>query len=308
MIEYIKFPEKRAFGVELEVRNKIITKSILSQTIKQIDKVHPVFVSGWNPTHETTRWHVKDDSSCGWEVASYKSIGINDLLNIASVADAIKKAGGVVDEKCGMHVHIDVSDFTDMQVATTIALWIKIEKTIANMLPSHRVKNKYCKFLTHYLAKSIKAFKLKPYSSYVFWLLVKPDLYGDYNKQRRVSLNVWNYVYETRKTLEFRMPEGTLDSNDIKNWVRLLLHFVNNCKNQEFPSSIDFVNVQQTLQLLGLSSYNKRCIILSKGMHDAKNWFLCRLLKYGQTKRIRNEAIKALNVMWAPIKTFQLLE
>jgi hypothetical protein len=224
MVEYVNFPEKRAFGVELEVCDTGVNKGTLSKVIRKTDKLHSVFVSGWNPTYETTKWHVKNDSSCGLEVASYKSKGIGDLLNIAAVAEAIQEAGGVVNEKCGMHVHVDVSDFSPTQVATVIAFWIKIEKVIANMLPSHRVNNKYCKFLTHYLSKKIKQFNS---NSSAFWQLVKPDLSGNYNKQRRVSLNVWNYAYanhfslNTRKTLEFRMPEGTLDSKEIKNWLRL---------------------------------------------------------------------------------------
>jgi hypothetical protein len=204
-----------------------------------------------------------------------------------------------VSDRCGFHVHVEVNDFDEYQVAKLVAIWMKIEKVIMNMVPKHRVNNKFCRLLNEY-NKSYKNKSVVDIES--FWKTIRPRENRNYNIQRRVALNIYNYIEDYyRQTVEFRFPEGTIESYDVVNWIRLFVHFVNYNK-QTYVVDTNSVNLSVALQLLGLSNNN---FILSSGLRDTKEWFLHRILKYG-SKILCRQAILELNKMWNPIRYYEL--
>lgn len=306
LAKYVTFPTKRAYGVELELSSYNITKERVAKIIEKTDRNREVFVSGWSYSEENDYWHVKDDSSCGWEIASYKSVGIKDLANIVKVTDAVAEAGAIVTPKCGFHLHVEVSDFTNDQIATLVAIWMKIEKVVTSSIPHHRVNNKYCRLLNDFYPKQSNKDLCGEGSVLKFWKAIKPNLKGNYNLFRRVALNIWNYVENSGKqTVEFRFPEGTLNSNDVKNWIRLLVHFVDYSKTQRFPDNTNEVGLQEALSLMGLVG-TSNFYILSQGLRDTKDWFLHRLLRYSRIKKQCMDAVDELNNMWSPVKVYNL--
>ena len=304
-VKYITFPTKRAYGVELELSSYGIGKKEIAKAISKTDTEHEVYVSGWDQTEDNDYWHVKDDSSCGWEIASYKSKGVKDLVNIAKVTDSVAAAGGVVSTKCGLHLHVEVEDFNNAQMATLMAIWMKIEWVVANSIPLHRAKNKYCR-LMNVFHKNHRNKDLQ--NAQTFWDVIKPNLYGNYDRFRRVAVNIWNYTANDGKpTVEFRFPEGTLNSNEVKNWIRLLVRLVDFTKTHSFPSNNNKVSLPETLKFLGLAG-SADFFLLSHGMRDTKEWFLHRVLKYSRVKKLCQEAVDELNAMWGPQKAFELSE
>lgn len=312
-VKYLAFPAKRAYGVELEICTTGVTKKGISSAIQKVDSLHDVRIySGWTVNTDNEEWYVKDDSSCGFEISSYKSKGVKDLVNISKVSEAVSKIGAKVDEKCGYHIHVEVEDFSYEQVSNLVATWMKVEHVIANVLPEHRVNNKYCKFLNEY-HKKFKDSDIRSLGASVFWDKIKPNVYGNFHSQRRVSLNIWNYAgYESgvtdRLTVEFRFPEGTLNSEDVKNWIRLLVNFVEITKDRSFVGSTKKVNLDGALMLLGLSGLGDEFLILSNGMRDTKEWFLRRVLKYSKSKRLCKSAVTSLNDMFSPHSCYELSE
>lgn len=303
-VKYVAFPTKRAYGVELELSSNGISKSEIASAIANVDsKSRSVNVMGWGYSDNNKDWHVKEDSSCGWEVASYKSRGVKDLLNIGNVTNAIKTVGGRVTYRCGFHLHVEVSDFSQSEVATLVAIWMKVENVIINMVPSHRANNKYCRLLNDYHEKV----KSKEFTTPLkFWQAIKPNLSGHFNKQRRVALNIWNYAAnDDRQTVEFRFPEGTLDARDVQNWIRLLVRLVDFSKKYPFPEDIKEVGLTETLRLIGLSG-SSDFFLLSNGLRNTKEWFLYRIVKYSRNKKLCRDAVDELNRMWAPIKIYGL--
>src|SRR5690349_3109756 len=102
---YRETPQSRKFGVELEV-NKSVTKKKLGDIIAAqgilCDRSEEVRVTsgvaGWEESRKNDYWHVKYDSTCGWEVASFIAHGDADIDYIASTADCLSLWGAKTDE------------------------------------------------------------------------------------------------------------------------------------------------------------------------------------------------------------------
>lgn len=106
---YKDFPQKRRFGVELEVSNNL-TKSDIGKAITEFEGIYGLNkavkmtsgLEGWAQTECNDYWHVKFDRTCGpfgksidhgWEVASYIGEGSADIRHIARAARFLKNFG-----------------------------------------------------------------------------------------------------------------------------------------------------------------------------------------------------------------------
>ncbi|MCK9458312.1 MAG: amidoligase family protein [Proteobacteria bacterium] len=294
------------------IRDIIAKKS--SRHIVVTDGIFGDDCPGWAQTSQNDYWHVKYDSTCGplgkkkdnggWEVASFIAQGQRDLLHIGNVADALRKAGVEVNNNCGLHIHAEVKDFAPEQVAVLVARWIKIEPWICQMLPPHRRTNKYCKLLgKHFKYEGVFE------TPEDYWRYIKPsNLNVHENPQKKLAINLVNYAaairgeaghggYDTsRKTVELRMPEGTLTSSEIINWTYLYLWFVDFSKNKIMPTDFSQVpTLEEFLRYLGLEK-DKGVYLLSDELFELKKWILNRMVQWGNLKH-KKEAQKKLKFM-----------
>lgn len=297
-IAYIGFTSKRRYGVELEM-NKHIGQLAIKNVISTVDQTRPVNVTSWSHSRGNNYWHVKTDSTCGdkghgkddggWEVASFVAKGCNDLRTIGNVVKALQEIGAEVNANCGFHIHADVSTSRSTDsILNLVKNWLRIEQIIYQMVPANRRDNIYCMPLRSKLrlAKSVNITNDS--------LSVKiHDYINNYN-DRRVSFNVWNYFYGDIRTVELRLPEGTLNHHTVKHWVRMFVHFVSNSsKSGDITDNICPVNLEDTLNILGLCGKEK-FYILSKHLLSTKIWFLKRILKYSNDLLLIEEAKKML--------------
>jgi Putative amidoligase enzyme len=298
-VQYVKFVTKRCFGVEIEVNRKLSVQQ-LAKIVQEADPKRQVMsTQSYQQDYSNDYWHVKFDRSCGdrsqeggWEIASYKASGAKDLLKIEKVMKAVSENGAEVNNNCGFHIHVEIADFNTIQAATLVAYWLKIEKMICEILPKHRRNNMYAKLLTDkfHLNTSVGA-----YNPTSLWMAIRPPSFD--HEHRRVSLNITNYALQShnRRTVELRLPEGTVNPKEIKNWVRLFLHFVDSCKKRDFPESLSTVtDLRECATILGLHNDNP-FFILSKGLYETKTWFLRRASKLAASKKVQNEANQYLN-------------
>ena len=340
-IFYRNFYSMRSFGVEMEVNNNFRKKKVAdilrSVTPKQ------TCVTGYVQSQRNRYWHIKEDSSCGivgpgsdwgWEIASYKASGIKDLLHICHIADVMRVEGVQVNENCGLHVHVGIEDFSLTDVGLLIAIWLRIESYILQSVPDHRIDNEFCYPLFKQLVEERSANFEQCVESLRngldIWHFFKPEdlsLFG--NAYKSVTMNMVNYArsmqYKTfnRKTVEFRFPEGTLSGFEIKNWVRLFVNFVQNCKDYLIPwlksafseikgSVLSYITgedmtLDELLFTLGLKAvYNDEFFLLSPGLFETKTWILERILNYSEVRKIRKETAESLNFMWKPARNYYI--
>jgi len=269
----------------------------------------------WGYSINNQDWEIKPDSTCGdmgkkeidgggFEAISPPHSGFSHLNEIEKVAEALARSGAQVNNHCGVHCHVEIKDFDTVCAATLAAYWCKIEKIISNMTPRHRTAHatsKYCRLLTtkHTIEK-------KKYDPGSFWQLIKPKNLGPTGK--RTAISFVNYLrskssssqwenFVGRCTVELRLPEGSVNSLDVKNWVRMFVHFVESCRSRPFPDDISFVSsLKEALHVLGLqSNADEEFWLLSPGLFDTKVWVLNRILRFSESESLKAESRELLS-------------
>jgi len=323
-IKYCCFNSNRKFGIELEVEKNKTQQEILN-AIKEVSKKDVQTSAGhWMQSVNNGEWHVKYDSSCGpkgnkaedgggWEIASFVASGYKDLLEIEKSVNAVNKLGCIINKHCGFHIHVDVSDFTKEEISILMARWIKIENWISQMVSPSRVNNKHCKLISSVKKKYIN-FDIK-YEPLVLWDIVKPTNFAVHeNPQKKVSLNsigIAEKFYRldngigisanSRQTIELRMPEGTLDGDNVKNWVRFFILFVETCKSSKMPNHLLPVKtIEEFLRFVGLSGSKNEFYLLSSGLLKTKKWALNKVKIYGSYGG-KKQVIKKIKLITEPV-------
>jgi hypothetical protein len=299
-IENLKFNTKRSFGVEIEV-GKEVSKNVIFESVQKLSYKR-VRSSYYHPSVNNTFWDIKHDGSCGakmkngineggYEITSYKGSGVKDLLHISKVISTLKSIKIKTNHNCGMHIHVDVSDCNVDEIGCLINNWIFIEDIMFCMVPLRRKLNKFCNRL--YTSK-INNNSLKTAKDY--WECYKPNSTALTSGDRRMSLNLLNYFRSmklktfNRKTVEFRFPESTLVEKNIKNWVRLLVFFVEfSIRNKKLISISPIDNLLKFLNVVGLYDFDNK-IKYSSGLLETRLWALKRIHRYANNIDIKNQA------------------
>lgn len=177
----------------------------------------------------------------------------------------IIKANNYSLYNAGIHVHVDARDLTNHDLFHLILLWGKIEQGVYDLVAPERSQSRFCtksanKYLNLVAGKKIrkqppyeKSQDVKPFmldcvygSSYQTrterarrakdtgaMKILRYDIRDrlnslrnqKYNDARYAGLNLHSFYY--RKTIEFRMLEGSVDHYLIVNWIRLCREIVN---------------------------------------------------------------------------------
>ena len=329
---YKSFSSKRKFGVEIEMSNgvaRVAIKRAIEETIKEDVRCCRYVLSASN-----TCWHVKSDMSCGvdgsdgpsgLEVSTRICSGRRDISIVSKAAKAVVKCGASVNEHCGLHVHVDVSDFDENDVGRLILYWMVVEKILMLALPERRWDNKYCKMLdpnemfeknpyNNFMQNTfIKKYSKIPRSWFEVARIFRPfDGLFSINTAKRRTMNINNFYKALeantnhRKTIEFRWPEGTLCSNDIKSWIVLFVNFVDFVKSRNyfplrFSNQKYTVSLCDVLEMLGIGHCRKNFFIFDKTLNDTRKWLLNRIIDnpddafFSSQKEIKKQARTLLN-------------
>jgi hypothetical protein len=296
----IKFDTKRSFGIEIEV-GKEIPKHVIFDAVQKLSH-RSVRSSYYHPSINNNFWDIKHDGSCGakikngtneggYEITSFKGSGVKDLLHISKVVSGLKSTKIKTNHNCGMHVHVDVSDFSTEDIGVFINNWLCIENLVFSMVPSRRRFNKFCNKIS--LSKP-ENLNLKCPNDY--WNYYKPNSTALTSSDRRMAINLLNFFRSiklktfNRKTVEFRFPESTLVEKNIKNWTRFFVFFIESVKTRNRLLTIDSANnCCDLLYVAGLYP-NKENTLLSEGLQETRLWILKRICRYGESSCIKNQA------------------
>jgi hypothetical protein len=283
----LSFSYDRRFGVEQEIcsfdrrdfkKQPLDTKKgeqpegieEVAMVLRDKLKTH-VQICGWQNTHDNEGWIIKPDSSCGIEICSPVSKGWHGIERSCKATQALASHPKVfVDSRCGLHLHADVADCEMTELGSIIAHWIKCEFVFLNSVPSGRKRNRYCQQigLSHLFQVDTE---FTP-SSLVRWM----------GETKYYTLNTYHMNRGNRSTMEWRIAEGEgcLDAFMMKNWIRLLIHFVERAKATPMPSryrpsdprsGLLWFDPLDVMEFMGF--WNP----LSKGLEETRNWFVARL-------------------------------
>lgn len=295
-IDFQKFSGQRNFGIELEIGNEVALSTIAS--VIRASSSFPLRSNLYNRSVNNNFWDLKLDGSCGkitdsygineggFEIATFKASSASQLNHIGKIARKIKKVGVKTNDNCGLHVHVDVFDFTEEDMGKLIAAWLCVERVLLTATPKRRRYNKYC-----VPVRNFNRFEKSSGANMNFldvWEYFKPNNTNPHNNtHRRRTMNLLNYYRfkkiknYRRSTVEFRFPEGTLVESNITNWTKLLVNFVNGVRTLDFD--FDFskqYDLHKILFILGLGHNKEKFTILSDSLRETKIWFLRRLIRY----------------------------
>jgi hypothetical protein len=307
----------RRFGVELEINSfDGRSRPLGHESGKLPDGIHyvgnlvqevtknDVLIHKWSNDHNNRNWIVKPDASCGMEVCTPVMKGWVDLMQLCRVVEAFNNDKKIkVDDRCSLHVHIDVSDLMQRQIASIISWWVKCEPVFMDSVPECRKRNQYCQFLG----------QTDIFESVEDSLLSDSILINRLGQTKYFTMNTFHYTAEKRKTIEFRIMDAACckDPYMLKNWIRLLIHFVERAIAKGLPkpyqagnqwSSYCWLDPYDVFYLLGFmpDQYD-----LSPGLQQVRRWFVQRLnlqkssslkgILSNQGRRISHEQIENLH-------------
>lgn len=296
------FSTLRSFGIEVEI-GKEVSKNQIVELVKN-NSHKPTRNSFYHPSINNNHWDVKNDASCGakfiknmneggYEITSFKGSGINDLIHISDVVGKLKQLKVKVNENCGLHIHVDIKDFDLNNMGCLINNWLVIENYLFDAVTPRRKNNKYCIRLCS-MKNDSKVFK----SAFDYWNYYRPRSTSLSSAERRMAINLVNYKKAItlknfkRKTVEFRFPESTLCSKNIKNWARILINFVENVKRTNcIYDENSFCDISNFLTILGLHDPDKK-IKFSKGLAESRNWIVKKMLRHSGNPKTKDEIHK----------------
>ncbi len=283
--ERLSLDIKRRFGAEIELNafddaSRPLDGSLpegiyeVAEVVRSASK-KPVQVHKWAYDHNNVSWVVKPDSSCGMEVCSPVLKGWLGLMQLCRVVERLGEDPRIrSDGRCSFHVHVDVSDLGDRELATILTWWVKCEPVFLDSVPFSRKRNQYCQLLAQSEAFERLEDGFMPHDG----LIRKLGLFKYY------TINTYHYFNAKRKTIEFRImdSECCLDPYMCKNWIRLLLFFMERALQAGMPnpyhpgdrwSGYCWLDPKDVFEFLGLTSHYD----LSPGLLQVKDWFLDRL-------------------------------
>lgn len=211
-----EFAFNRQFGVEVEFFGTSKDKLKLNLNKTQT----PYRFETYN---HTTRdyWKFTTDSSIqggdSFEMVSPILKGNDGLMNLRNACKSLRLSKAKVNKSCGLHVHIDVNDYTVENMRTLVKNWFLLEKQMDKIMPVSRRgnNNRYCKNIT---TKSKSTF---------FSLLdncTTIEAIVNLFSSRYVKLNLKSYL--RYGTVEFRHHSGTTKYTKIKNWLLICTRLV----------------------------------------------------------------------------------
>lgn len=234
----------RKFGVELEITERKANGGALSDVAIRhaiqplTNRLNPAR-TGWYKSNGRT-WDMKTDSSCGWELASpamtLDIAGLNDELG--GICGALENLGAVCDNRCGTHVHFELSEYDWRDLQRLMILWVRYEPFFYSLQPANRRAKHYCTPLYR------KEWDGSDSANYrVAQAACRATNQTAFEREarrigegQRLGLNIGGF-WRTRR-IEIRLHSGTVNYHKIRHWVMLMSALIARPKLTSMPEII----------------------------------------------------------------------
>jgi hypothetical protein len=181
------------------------------------------------------------------DAVEIKSIPINDLNDVEAIYEILEHKGLNVNDTCGLHIHVDVSDFSIKDKAKLLRFGAGIELLMYALNERERFYGRgnrdadnggeYSRKLHHSWRKIFRADLLPeaiPYDSFHDM----DDLYEYINNNTEITGRCWNGKYQWLNadvgrypTVEFRIFNATENYELAQKFGMLAYHIVETVKN-----------------------------------------------------------------------------
>ena len=183
-----------------------------------------VYDSSIHASHQVGRQQLPiDDDTYKVEMNSPK-LEYREMGKLQEVVRALRRAGAVVNQSCGMHVHVDASKHTPQSLKNALSIMYSKEDILFKALNVNESRvQRWCRKVREPMLEKIR--KLPKNATME---RLKQEWYGGadgsgehYNWTRYYALNLHSVFY--RGTLEWRCFESTLHAGKVRANITLAL-------------------------------------------------------------------------------------
>ena len=98
-------------------------------------------MNGWKD-----KWHgqIAHDGSCGYEAVTPPIAGDHMVNCLTDLSKAFKDGEAEIDDRCGIHVHVDASDIAWPDMYRLLKTYALVEPILYMLAGQHRSANRYC--------------------------------------------------------------------------------------------------------------------------------------------------------------------
>lgn len=205
----------RRWGLEVETHSRLsvveVAKGMTDRGLKVALNTGSYFKS------EGKVWDVKRDGSCGFEFASPIMSGESGLFDAKVAVEKIREVcPSAVNQACGIHVTIDVSDFSFDELKNLVLQYMRAQEYFYAECAAWRQDNRYC--------------QRNPFCPEAVWKAQTLDsvIAAADGNNRYHGLNLARL--KKMKIVEFRMLESSVSVRKVGSWINLCVGFVNGIK------------------------------------------------------------------------------
>lgn len=208
----------RKFGLEVETHTRVDVQEVVDNLAKRGLNIRDQRSRYFHSDGQT--WDLKRDGSCGYEFASSIMSGELGIFNSKLAVENIRAVcSTAVNNNCGIHVTIDISDHSAADVKRLVIAYLKAQEHFYSYCREDRKHNHYCGMNPDSHLEEI----IRTPANQLDRIL---RLAGGDTRYR--GLNVTRYG--SRKVFEFRMMEGSVAVRKVGGWIRTTVGFVNGVK------------------------------------------------------------------------------
>lgn len=149
---------------------------------------------------------------------------VEDIVDIQEIVRLLRKEGAVVNETCGIHVHIGIEDFTPYQIRNLYCLVYNYERNLYRLLNvSRNREEKYCKRADINVYSKMRQLKKGCTNKELIKSWYNNDVIPNerYHKTRYHGLNLHSYFRQG--TAEFRFFNSSLHAGIIKTYIQVCI-------------------------------------------------------------------------------------
>ena len=226
------------FGIEIEMTG--ITRNAAAKVIAKHFGTESIHVGGTYDTYtvpdsQDRRWKVVRDSSIRCQARGQRSASrlhsvefvspvckYEDIPTIQELVRELRHAGAMVNDSCGIHVHVDASRHDPKTLRNVVNIMASKEDLLYKTLKVNIGREYYCQKADLRFLDDVNLKRPKSMSEFeTIWYNGESGRHTHYHSSRYHALNLHSVF--SKGTIEFRMFNSTLHAGEVKSYIQLCL-------------------------------------------------------------------------------------
>ena len=226
------------FGIEIEMTG--ITRNAAAKIIAKHFGTSVVHVGGSYDAYTVDdgtgrKWKLVSDGSIRCQARGDRNASrlhsvevvspickYEDIETVQALVRALRKGGAMVNDSCGIHVHVDASTHDPKTLRNVVNIMASKEDLLYKTLKVNIGREYYCKKADLRFLDDVNLKRPKSMSEFeTLWYNGSSGRHAHYHDSRYHALNLHSVF--SKGTIEFRMFNSTLHAGEVKSYIQLCL-------------------------------------------------------------------------------------